>query len=108
VAETLSVGLSGIPHSALVAMAIAAACGVALALIERRFEGRYLLLEPSGATVGLAFVIPAGTRSRCSSARSGRASSTGSRPRWSSRFLLSIAAGLVAGESLYGVMSVWL
>jgi uncharacterized oligopeptide transporter (OPT) family protein len=29
-------------------------------------------------------------------------------PKWSKRFLLSVAAGLVAGESLYGVVAVWL
>jgi uncharacterized oligopeptide transporter (OPT) family protein len=28
-------------------------------------------------------------------------------PRWAARFLLSAAAGLVAGESLFGVVSVW-
>ena len=60
-AETLSVGLSGIPHSALIAMAIAGVLGIVLALVERRVSGHRLLLVPSGATVGLAFVIPAGT-----------------------------------------------
>ena len=61
VAETLGVGLSGIPYSALIAMAIAGVIGIVLALIERRVDGQRLLLVPSGATVGLAFVIPAGT-----------------------------------------------
>jgi uncharacterized oligopeptide transporter (OPT) family protein len=28
-------------------------------------------------------------------------------PGWAARFLLSVAAGLVAGESLFGVASVW-
>ena len=28
-------------------------------------------------------------------------------PKWAARFLLSVSAGLVAGESLFGVASVW-
>jgi uncharacterized oligopeptide transporter (OPT) family protein len=28
-------------------------------------------------------------------------------PRWSARYLLSLAVGLVAGESLFGVIVVW-
>jgi uncharacterized oligopeptide transporter (OPT) family protein len=108
VAETLSVGLSGIPQSALAAMGIAAAAGVALALIERRVTGRRLLLVPSGATVGLAFVIPAGTSITLFLGALAASVLHWLAPRWASRFLLSAAAGLVAGESLYGVVAVWL
>ena len=107
VAETLSVGLSGIAPSALIAMAIAGALGVALALIERRVSGRWLLLVPSGSTVGLAFVIPAGTSMTLFLGALLASVAHWLVPRWASRFLLSLAAGLVAGESLYGVASVW-
>jgi len=108
VAETLSVGLSGIPHSAREAMGIAGVLGIALALIERRVTGNRLLLVPSGAALGLAFVIPAGT-----SITLFLGAALGSVlhwvvPNWSARFLLSAAAGLVAGESLYGVVAVLL
>jgi uncharacterized oligopeptide transporter (OPT) family protein len=107
VAETLSVGLSGIAPSALIAMAIAVALGVALALIERRVSRRWLLLVPSGSTVGLAFVIPAGTSITLFLGALLASVAHWLVPRWASRFLLSLAAGLVAGESLYGVASVW-
>jgi len=106
VAETLSVGLSGIPQSALMAMGIAGVLGVALALIERRFTGRHLLLVPSGATLGLAFVIPAGTSITLFLGAALASLLHWLAPRWASRFLLSAAAGLVAGESLYGVIAV--
>jgi len=107
VAETLAVGLSGIPPSALIAMAIAGVLGVVLALVERRVSGRHLLLVPSGATVGLAFVIPAGTSITLFLGALLASVLHWLAPRWAARFLLSLAAGLVAGESLYGVVSVW-
>ncbi len=108
VAETLSQGLGGIPVSALAAMAIAAVCGVVLALAERRVTGRGLLWLPSGASLGLAFVIPAGTSMTLFLGALAAAALNRVVPRWSARFLLSLAAGLVAGESLYGVVAVWI
>lgn len=107
VAETLGVGLSGIPQSALMAMAIAGVLGIVLALIERRFDGHRLLLVPSGATVGLAFVIPAGTSITLFLGAALASLLHWLAPRFAARFLLSAAAGLVAGESLFGVVSVW-
>jgi len=107
VAETLSHGLQGIPGSALVAMAIAGALGIVLALAERRVSRKRLIFVPSGATLGLAFVIPASTSITLFLGAAMAAGLYRLVPSWSARFLLSVAAGLVAGESLYGVVSVW-
>ncbi len=107
VAETLSGGLGGIPESALVAMCISAPIGVFLALLERRLNGRALVWLPSGATVGLAFVVPASTSLTLFLGAFMAAVLHKVAPAWSARFLLSAAAGLVAGESLYGVVAVW-
>jgi uncharacterized oligopeptide transporter (OPT) family protein len=107
VAETLGIGLSGIPTSALVAMAIAGVSGIVLALAERSVDGHKLLLVPSGSTVGLAFVIPAGTSITLFLGAATASVLHQLAPRWAARFLLSAAAGLVAGESLFGVVSVW-
>jgi len=107
VAETLGVGLSGIPFSALIAMAVAGVIGIILALVERRVDGQRLLLVPSGATLGLAFVIPAGTSITLFLGAALASVLHWLSPRWAARFLLSAAAGLVAGESLFGVVSVW-
>jgi uncharacterized oligopeptide transporter (OPT) family protein len=107
VAETLGHGLSAIPSSALTAMAIAAVAGVVLALAERRVSERALLWLPSGATFGLAFVIPAGTSMTLFLGALLASILNRAAPRWSARYLLSLAAGLVAGESLYGVIVVW-
>jgi len=107
VAETLSVGLQGIPASAVSAMAIAALLGIMLALLELRLTARTLVWLPSGATLGLAFVIPASTSMTLFLGALMASTLTRVAPHWSARFLLSIAAGLVAGESLFGVVSMW-
>lgn len=107
VAETLSQGLSGIPQTAVTAMLIGGVLGVALSLLERRVSARYLVLVPSGATVGLAFVIPASTSITIFLGALFAALVSRFAKHWAQRFLLSLAAGLVAGESLYGVIAVW-
>lgn len=107
VAETLSVGLSGIPPSAVLAMAVFAPLGVVLAVLERRLSRRYLQWVPSGATLGLAFVVPASTSLILFAGAALGALLHKTAPGWSRRFLMSAAAGLVAGESLYGVIAVW-
>jgi len=108
VAEALSGGLGGIPESAVIAMAVAAPVGVVLALLERRLSGVALSLLPSGATLGLAFVVPASTSITLFLGALLGAVVYRIAPGWAARFLLSAAAGLVAGESLYGVVAVWL
>lgn len=107
VAETLGDGLSGIAPSALMAMAAAAVLGVVLALVERRLPPRHLLFVPSGASLGLAFVIPASTSLMLFAGAALASLAHRFAPEWAGRFLLSVAAGLVAGESLFGVVSVW-
>ncbi len=59
VAEGLAHGLSSLPPSAVMAIAIAAPIGFALALAEFLLPERYARLVPSAPAIGLAFVIPA-------------------------------------------------
>jgi uncharacterized oligopeptide transporter (OPT) family protein len=107
VAEALSGGLSSIPETAVVAMSVAAPLGVMLALVERRLSGPALALLPSGSTLGLAFVVPASTSITLFLGALGGAVLHRLAPHWAARFLMSLAAGLVAGESLFGVVAVW-
>jgi uncharacterized oligopeptide transporter (OPT) family protein len=107
VAEALSQGLNGIETSALWAMAVGGVLGVVLALLERWLDPRHLVCLPSGAALGLAFVIPASTSLMLFAGAGLAAIAHKFAPTWSARFLLSVAAGLVAGESLFGVASVW-
>lgn len=102
VAETLSAGLHTVPLSARLAMLPALAVGVGLALLER-FRPRLSARLPSAVTLGLAFVIPAGTSLTLAAGAVLAWLLTRLAPGWSKRFLLAVAAGLIAGESLFGV-----
>ncbi|HSH07778.1 MAG TPA: OPT family oligopeptide transporter [Burkholderiales bacterium] len=103
VAEALTQGLGSVPPSARIAMLAAAALGVVLGLLETRAQpSRWL---PSGVALGLAFVIPASiSLMMCLGALIAWAWL-----RWdarlANRFALAAAAGLIAGESIVGVVA---
>lgn len=103
VAEVLSAGLHAIPPGSGTAMALAATLGLAISVAQRRLPTHLSRWVPSGPALGLAFVIPAWTS--LSMALGAVAAATAARlvPDWSSRFVLALAAGLVAGESLAGI-----
>jgi len=103
VAEIFQTGLAGIPKGAVEAMAIAGAAGIVLALAEKKLPLAARKWVPSPASIGLAFVIPGynavsiflgGLFALCL----GKVA-----PEWSKSYLITTAAGLVAGESLMGV-----
>ncbi|RIA47743.1 OPT/YSL family transporter [Dichotomicrobium thermohalophilum] len=105
VAEVLMGGLSALPPGAPAAMALAALAAVALALAERFLPPFVAKWVPSAPAMGLAFVIPAwNSISLFLGAVAGalllRLFSDLARRR-----IIVIAAGLVVGESLMGVVS---
>jgi uncharacterized oligopeptide transporter (OPT) family protein len=98
VAEAMSEGLSAVPASARIGMALGALAGIALGALEVRW--RY---APSAVALGLAFVIPA---SICFTMALGALAARLIEwrfPALAARFTIAAAAGLVAGESLVGV-----
>ncbi|MFD2112707.1 OPT family oligopeptide transporter [Thiorhodococcus fuscus] len=100
VAETLGHGLSSVPESALWAVAVGGAVGVAAALLERRSSPVWL---PSMPALGLAMVIPASLSiTMFFGSLIGRLIERWS-PTYAQRFLIAAASGLIAGESLIGV-----
>ncbi len=100
VAEVLQQGLSALPPGTPIAMAVAAPLGMAAAWLARGAVGRWL---PSAPALGLAFVIPASNSITLCLGAVLAALLQRRVPVWAQRFLLAIAAGLVAGESLAGV-----
>ena len=105
VAEVLAGGIEALPAGSLPAMAVAAAAGLALSISERRLPARIACWLPSAPALGLAFVIPASiSLSMCFGAVVAALAARVA-PGWAARFVLAIAAGLVAGESLAGVAS---
>ncbi len=105
VAEVLMHGFASMPQGSVPAMVIAGSVGIVLSVLERKLPRDKARFIPSAASIGLAFVIPAwnsismflGALLALVLAR--RA------PRFHARFILVLAAGAIAGESLAGVAS---
>ena len=103
VAELFQKGIEAAPPGAITASIIGCLVGLVLANAEGRLSERRKVWCPSAVSVGLAFVIPA-FNSISLFLGALLASITASVfPLWSKRYVLPIAAGLVAGESLAGV-----
>jgi uncharacterized oligopeptide transporter (OPT) family protein len=100
VAETLSLGIGSVPPSALWAVAIAGAAGVAAALIQHRRGPGWL---PSMPALGLAMVIPASLSITLFFGGLVAKALGRWRPTLAQRFVIAAASGLIAGESLTGV-----
>jgi uncharacterized oligopeptide transporter (OPT) family protein len=84
-------------------MAVAAVLAVMISVGERHLPTRLARWVPSGAALGLAFVIPAWISLSMAFGALAAAFASRIAPGWSSRFVLALAAGLVAGESLAGI-----
>jgi uncharacterized oligopeptide transporter (OPT) family protein len=101
VAETLSTGLGSIPASALWAVAIGGGCGIAGAWLQHRYAPRWL---PNMPALGLAMVIPASISITMFFGSLVGALLERYRPSVAQRFFVAAASGLIAGESLTGVV----
>ncbi len=103
VAELFQGGIENLPHGAVAAMIWGGLFGIVGAVLEKVLSSGARAWVPSPTAVGLAFVIPAYYSvsmavggilawvlfNRCKT--------------WASRFLIVLAAGLIAGDSLTGV-----
>jgi len=103
VAEIFAVGFDAMPPATPMAILVGGLLGIALAIAEKKLPGRTKRWVPSPSAIGLAFVLPA---YNAISMFFGALVATVSQrlfPSWSARFIVVIAAGLIAGESLAGV-----
>ncbi|QDU59359.1 OPT oligopeptide transporter protein [Planctomycetes bacterium Pan216] len=105
VAELFREGIDAAPAGSFAAMLIGAGVGVGLAIAQQVLPTKYSRWCPSAVSLGLAFVIPAFNSISLFLGAGCAALATHWAPNWSRRFILPIAAGLVAGESLAGVAS---
>lgn len=104
VAELLGRGLSALPAGSGWAVLVAAGLAVGLVLLER-WRPQWRPWLPSATGLGLAFVLPASTAvgfflGGAIAAWVGRR-----RPESMASWLIPVAAGLIAGDSLMGVVS---
>jgi putative OPT family oligopeptide transporter len=105
VAELFRDGIDAAPSGALQASIVGAVLGALLAIVHKLLPEKLAHWCPSAVSLGLAFVIPAFNSISLCLGAAVAATATRLAPDWSRRFLLPIAAGLVAGESLAGVVS---
>ena len=85
------------------AIAIAAALGVLLPMLDKLLPAKARIWVPSPAALGLAFVINGFNSVSMFIGALIVWMLTLAIPNWSARFVVAICAGLVAGESLTGV-----
>ncbi len=105
VAELFRDGIDAAPAGAMGASVVGGIVGVVLAVIYPLLPHDKKPWCPSPVSLGLAFVIPAWNSISLFIGSLAAVFAARLAPRWSARFVLPIAAGLVAGESLAGVAS---
>lgn len=103
VAEVFKVGIGALPPRTLPAIGIAAAVGIALAVIESRLPKERRRYLPSPSALGLGFVVPANQSLSMLLGGVIAAIVAKRRPAWHDRFWIVVCAGAIAGESLAGV-----
>jgi len=104
VAELFRDGTHSFEQGSAMAAWIGVAIGVALAVAERLAPEKHRHLVPSAASIGLAFVIPAATSLAMFIGAVLRMAVERGYPEIGRKYALIVAAGLVAGESLAGVV----
>jgi uncharacterized oligopeptide transporter (OPT) family protein len=102
VAELFKVGFEALPQGTPAAMLIAGVLGVALPVLEKSVAKKWRYLVPSAAAMGLALVImPRNAISMLVGAILAYILAKVCKT-WTERFLVTICAGVIAGESLTG------
>lgn len=106
VSKAFSEGVSALHPTARTAIGVGLVFGVALALLERFAPKRFRPFVPSASGLGLAMVIPG---SNCIAMFLGASLAAALRrrfPAFAEKTVVPVASGLIAGESLMGVLVV--
>jgi uncharacterized oligopeptide transporter (OPT) family protein len=102
VADLFAIGIDALPPGTPIAIAIAAMLGVILPVLDRFSPKGVKPWIPSASALGLAFVINGYNSVSMFIGATIALIVAKAFPRWSDRFLVTICAGIVAGESLTG------
>jgi len=104
VAEVLSRGLSAMPPGTLPAILVAVVVGVGLALYDSLSASPLKRFLPSASALGFGFVVPAWLAISLFIGAVLAALIWRFYPKWAEGRLVVVAAGLIVGESLAGVV----
>jgi OPT family oligopeptide transporter len=107
-AELLTKGLSNLPKHTPAAMAIAAALALILTLVGEMAPKRYKPWVPSPTGLGLAFILPASNSYTFLVGALIAEAAARRFPKGSALYAIAVASGLIAGESVMGViLALW-
>jgi uncharacterized oligopeptide transporter (OPT) family protein len=104
VAEVLSKGIAAMPPGTLPAIVIAVVAGIGLALYDSLSASPLKRFLPSASALGFGFVIPAWIAISLFIGAVAGALVWRFYPKWAEGRLVVVAAGLIVGESLAGVI----
>lgn len=104
VAEVLAEGFQTLPEGTRGALWGAVLAGMLLAVLEVLLPKKVAHWVPSASSIGFAFIIPPFISLAIFLGAMVRVLAEYWKPLWSRKYLIIIAAGLVAGESLAGVL----
>jgi len=102
VADLFAIGIEALPAGTPTAIAIAAILGIILPVLDRTAPKSVKPWIPSASALGLAFVINGFNAVSMFIGALIVLIATKLFPRWSDRFIVTICAGIIAGESLTG------
>jgi OPT family oligopeptide transporter len=103
VSEAFAQGIGALDPAAKTGIAVGAALGIALALLEKLAPPRLKALVPSPSGLGIAMVIPGSNSIAMFAGGLIAELLRRRRPAVADRFVVPISSGLIAGESLMGV-----
>jgi uncharacterized oligopeptide transporter (OPT) family protein len=104
VAEVLSKGIAAMPPGTIAAILIAVVVGIGLALYDSLSASPLKRFLPSASALGFGFVIPAWIAISLFIGAVAAALVWRFYPKWAHGRLVVVAAGLIVGESLAGVV----
>ncbi|MFU8892579.1 MAG: OPT family oligopeptide transporter [Luteolibacter sp.] len=104
VAELFVIGIHALPPGTQLAMIIGACFGIVLAVLEKTVSAKHRIWVPSGPSIGLAFVIAPSVSFSLFTGSMVAVALGKVVPSWSTRFLIIAASGIIAGESLSGML----
>ena len=103
VAELFKEGISALPTGAVTASLWGGLIGILLSISEGFLPSRFARWIPSPAAIGMAFVIPAYYSISMAFGACIYWICSFVIPSWSTRFMIVLASGIIAGDSLTGV-----
>jgi uncharacterized oligopeptide transporter (OPT) family protein len=103
VAELLAKGIDALPDGAVEAIAVGAALGIVLTLLEEFGPKQWRPWLPSTTGLGIAGVIPAFNSFAMFAGALAAWAFAKARPKLADTYTVPVSSGLIAGESLMGV-----